>query len=240
MVYTLGGLTVESQNAILIIEQGEPHPTNTEIVLTLREMIIGRPWRTNHPDIAFTNPQISRRHAIIKFENDNFFIIDLASKHGTKVNNIILEPHQPFTLRHGDSIDLAKGSAFLSFQGIYESENDTTVDLVRYNASKPITSPAGLTINLPRREVLLDNQPLHLSGKDLDLLLELYKNRNKAVSYDHIRVTVWPERPLSMHDNIPDVGSDEINALVYRLRKRLGTCGSLIVTIPRFGYRLDL
>ncbi|MEA4924010.1 MAG: FHA domain-containing protein [Syntrophomonadaceae bacterium] len=228
-------------SAILIIEQGEPHSANTEIILNAKEMIIGRPWRANHPDIALTNPQISRRHAVIKFEDGYYFITDLASKHGTKVNNIALEPHQPFSLCHGDSIDLARGSAFMTFKSLFESENDdTTIDLVKYNTMQSLVSPAGLNINVARREVLLDNRPLNLSGKDLELLLQLYMNRNKAVSYDNIRRTVWPERPVSVHNNIPDVGSDEINALVYRLRKRLGHYGSLIVTIPRFGYRLDL
>ncbi|MDD4171922.1 MAG: FHA domain-containing protein [Syntrophomonas sp.] len=231
---------MESLSAILIIEQGNPHRINTEITLNLSEIILGRPWHTNHPDIAFTDPQISRRHAMIKFDNDHFSIIDLASKHGTKVNNIMLEPHQPFTLYHGDSINLAKGAALLSFRSLYYSENDTTVDLVRLNTFGPITSHTELDINLERREVILNGQPLPLSGKELDLLMELYINRNKAVSYNNIRGAVWPERPAFMHDNIPDVGSDEINALVYRLRKRLGSCGALIVTIPRYGYRLDL
>lgn len=231
---------MESQNAILIIEQGEPHAVNTQVNLNQCDIILGRPWKMNHPDIAFTNPLISRKHAMIKFENNHFVIIDLASKHGTKVNNINLEPHYPFTLHYGDSIDLSKGIAILTFGAIHDSEEDTTVDLVKFNESRLISTPTKLEINLERREVILNGRPLNLSGKDLDLLLELYINRNKAVSYDHIRVKVWSERLATVHDNIPDVGSDEISALVYRLRKRLGNCGFLIVTIPRYGYRLDL
>lgn len=231
---------MESLNAILVIEYGDPYNVNSEINLNLSKLMIGRPWKTSHPDIAFTNPQISRSHALIKHENDHYVLIDLDSKHGTKVNNISLQPHHPHTLYHGDSIDLAKGAALISFKGIHDSEDATTVDLVTFNTSRPVSSHSGLEIDLQRREIVLNGQPLLLSGKDMELLLELYINRNKAVSYDVIRAKVWPERITSHNSGIPDVGSDEINALVYRLRKRLGTCGSLIVTIPRFGYRLDL
>jgi DNA-binding winged helix-turn-helix (wHTH) protein len=37
-----------------------------------------------------------------------------------------------------------------------------------------------------------------------------------------------------------DVGNDEISSLVYRIRKRLSNYSGLIVTIPHYGYSLDL
>ncbi|WP_027416898.1 hypothetical protein [Aneurinibacillus terranovensis] len=49
-------------------------------------------------------------------------------------------------------------------------------------------------------------------------------------------LVVRPERMMGEHQGIPDVGRDEINALVYRLRKRLGKYGEKIVIVPRSTY----
>jgi pSer/pThr/pTyr-binding forkhead associated (FHA) protein len=226
-------------NAYLIIAKGAPHPFNTEKILGYKDIILGRPWQNNNPDIAFISPLISRKHAIIRFENNHFVIMDMASKHGTTVNDNFLEPNVPVPLGHDDCIRLAQGEAILTFKNLLQTEVDTTVDLEHYISSLPGSPERPIMIKLERREVIIDGSPLNLSGKDLDLLLYLYINRNKAVSYNQIRSMVWPERPHS-EDNIPDVGNDEISALVYRLRKRLGKYSSLIVTIPRYGYRFDL
>lgn len=37
-----------------------------------------------------------------------------------------------------------------------------------------------------------------------------------------------------------DVGRDEINVLLYRVRKKLGTKGNLIKSIRGFGFMLEL
>ncbi len=224
----------------LIIREGEPHLNDSKLVINEAEIILGRPGQTNYPDIIFTNPLISRKHAMIKYQDSAFFIIDLASKHGTRLNGIEIEPNRAFSLNDGDSIVLAQGAARLEYIDLSDSDIDVTVDLGSYVRSSITTSSKPLLIDFARREVRLEGKPLHLSGKDLDLLLFLYKNRNNAVSYDQIRLAIWAERSGNSSDNIPDVGSDEITALIYRLRKRLGEQGSLIITIPRFGYRLDI
>lgn len=87
---------------------------------------------------------------------------------------------------------------------------------------------------------MIDGCPLLLSGKHTELLIMLYQKRNQAVSYDEIKVKIWPERITDESQKAPDVGRDEINALIYRLRKKLGSYGERIVTVSRYGYMLDL
>lgn len=230
---------MSASNASIIINTGEPFKPQTQILIDKNELVLGRTYQALQPDIVFTNQHVSRRHAIIEYNSEQYLITDLYSKHGTRVNDISLKPGMPCQLHNNDFIDLALGSVLLIFKQVI-LETDTTVDLFNYTNSDPFSAVSGMAVNLARREVLVDGKPVPFSGKDLDLLLELYKNRRKAVSYDQIRISVWPERLALINGTVPDVGTDEINALIYRLRKRIEPYGSLVVTIPRFGYRLDL
>lgn len=224
----------------LVVEEGEPHPADLRIVLGGLDILLGRPGQSTQPDISFTNPLVSRKHARITLQNGICSITDLGSKHGTQLNGDQLEPHQIFVLNHNDLIVLARGAAILRFVDTRDSNIDETIELSRYVASSTHIDTIPLYIDLTRREVTLEGRPLHLSGKDLELLLFLWKNRNKAVSFDQIRQAIWSERISNAEIKTPDVGSDEITALVYRLRKRLGEHCSVVVSIPRFGYRLDV
>jgi DNA-binding winged helix-turn-helix (wHTH) protein len=226
------------QTAFLIIEKGEPLEKGSSIKLTSKETLLGRQWETNIPDIAFTCPFISKRHALISYGNDQFTLTDLVSKHGTAVNGYVIKPNHPYVLRNGDQISLSNDEAILIFNCIHGVSGETS----EFINSKPISRTAQntLSINQERREILIDGRQLYLSGKDIELLLLLNQNRCTAVSYNEIKMKIWPERLLDPAKGIPDVGTDEITALVYRLRKRLGKHGHRIVTIPRFGYMLDM
>ncbi|MDH7579025.1 MAG: FHA domain-containing protein [Bacillota bacterium] len=229
---------MERKGPCLIIEKGEPYESGYRIQLPSKEILIGRSWGPYKPDLPFTSLYISKKHALLYYRNGQIILRDLASKHGTQVNGCILEPDFPYALRNGDEISLARGEAILRVDNFGDAESGETVDFDNFSSAIAETTSCTLVINLERREILLDGQQLYLFGKDLELLLLLYRNKNKAVSYNDIRFNVWPERPLT--NNVPDVGNDEINALVYRLRKRLGKYGQRIITIPRYGYMLDL
>lgn len=227
------------KNAIrLVIEKGEPHDGNTIIQITKNEYLLGRPWRNDTPDIAFTNHYISRKHALISCKHNEYMIVDLVSKHGTEVNGKAVSK-TPHFLRHGDRISLAKGAVELLFYNEDEQDFEHTKEFVLPLIPEEKLS-SGLVIHPERREICIDGEPLYLSSKDIDLLMLLNGKVNQAVSYDEIKVNIWPERTSPSTGEIPDVGRDEINALVYRLRKRLGKHGQHIITIARYGYMLDL
>ena len=61
----------------------------------------------------------------------------------------------------------------------------------------------------------------------------MYKHRNELVTYDSIRMTVWAERLLRRQP--PEVGVEEINLLLYRLRRKLGAGANILKTPPRPG-----
>ncbi len=57
----------------------------TAIVITASPFTVGRaPDR----DLVLSHPYVSRKHAEIVFEEGAFFVVDMASRHGTFVNGI--------------------------------------------------------------------------------------------------------------------------------------------------------
>jgi hypothetical protein len=64
-----------------------------------------------------TDPKaISRRHAQIEKEGGEFFLVDLASVNGTKINGKRLLPNKKNLLRDGDVIEFGKATAQMIFQ----------------------------------------------------------------------------------------------------------------------------
>ncbi|MED1954200.1 FHA domain-containing protein [Brevibacillus centrosporus] len=224
-------------SAYILIKKGDPDQLHKRKFLSKDAYTIGRRGTQFQPDIAFSSLYVSRKHALLQKMGELYAITDLQSKHGTQVNGVDVYD-TPQLLRHGDHISLAKGAVELIFfaEG---SELDATREL-----SLPMMQAAselpGLLINLERREIRLDGKRLHLTGKDMDLLMLLYQRANQAVSYEEIMVLIWPERLAGSDKTIPDVGKAEINALVYRLRKRLGRYGENVTTIPRYGYMWEM
>ena len=73
-------------------------------------------------DIVLADPRISRRHARIHRSGDAYFLEDLQSRNGTKLNGQTLQGRIP--LRHGDQIRLG-GAVTLQVALVYAGE---TVD----------------------------------------------------------------------------------------------------------------
>ena len=74
---------------------------------------IGKPNAQIPPDVdtsGFPNADIvSRIHADIRVEGDNYFIEDVGSSNGTYINHIPLLRGNRYRIRQGDRIALGKG-----------------------------------------------------------------------------------------------------------------------------------
>ncbi|HWP97441.1 MAG TPA: FHA domain-containing protein [Syntrophomonadaceae bacterium] len=227
----------------IIIEKGEPYENGTEIILAPGSVVLGRPWKEHQPDLHFLSPHISKQHAKLIIKDELVTLIDLDSKHGTQVNGTDIVPRKRYALKNNDQITLAKGVVSFRLNVHFESEAEQTTDLqFDIDNEEP---PAqfwvnSIVIDPKKREVYIKGQKTDFIGKEIELLLVLYEKANQATSIEDIKQRVWPERSIDPITSIPDVGADEINSLIYRLRKRMKEQGDCIVTIPRFGYRLDI
>ncbi|MHB9093815.1 MAG: FHA domain-containing protein [Eubacteriales bacterium] len=224
---------MKPESHFLLIDKGTPHRKGDRLQLDAGDILLGRFSKTDKPDIAFDSLYVSRKHALLTWCGEGFFIIDLESKHGTQINGAELEPNRPIKIKHGDQISLSHDMALMTY-AVSSDFDDRTITLANVFAK----NHEAISIDLDRMEVRLEGALLNFSGKERDLLLMLYRNRNKAISYDEIKIELWPERRLD-NNATPDVGNDEILALVYRLRKRLGKHGQKIVTVARYGVILE-
>jgi Protein of unknown function (DUF3662)/FHA domain len=97
------GLAHEPPAAVLL--DGRRHE------LTKRRLVIGR---SRDCDLTLDDPNVSRRHAEIRQENDAYFVVDLGSTNGIEVNGSRVEQA---ALEHGDQIVLGRTSLTFDREG---------------------------------------------------------------------------------------------------------------------------
>lgn len=108
-----------------------PNVQGQEYALTKREVIIGRGTQS---DVQLSDPKISRRHARVRFGDQNVLLEDLGSAHGTLVNG---ERGEFFVLKDGDVI--AMGDTLM----VYKASPDTTATIARPDVAMAVPPPAG-------------------------------------------------------------------------------------------------
>lgn len=87
-----------------------------------------------------------------------------------------------------------------------------------------------ISVRLDSRQVLKNGQPVILTVKEFDLLVELMQNRNIALYRDQLYEKVWKE---------PFTGCTRtLDNHIQRLRRKLGW-EERIRTVFRIGYRLE-
>jgi DNA-binding response OmpR family regulator len=90
---------------------------------------------------------------------------------------------------------------------------------------------ADVEIDLARREVRTGEQAVTLTAKEFDLLAFLTRNRGIVFSRDRLLDRVWGyERP---------VDTRTVDSHVKSLRQKLGSAGSVVLTVRGVGYKVD-
>jgi len=91
---------------------------------------------------------------------------------------------------------------------------------------------AGIEMDLLRRTVTRDAEPVHLSAKEFDLLVYFLEHPGSALSREQILNGVW--------DYDHDPGTNVVDVYVGYLRRKLGRPGrpAPIETVRSVGYRL--
>lgn len=86
-----------------------------------------------------------------------------------------------------------------------------------------------LTINGETYEVSIKGEPVHLSGKELEILLHLVRNKNLVLSREQIYTAVW-----GYEDN-GDINT--VTVYLKNIRKKIDPDHRLIKTIWGIGYK---
>ncbi len=85
------------------------------------------------------------------------------------------------------------------------------------------------------REASAKNQKLRLSPKEFDLLMYLFRNKERVVPRDELLSRVWNYRvDLNLNSRTVDT---HVTRLRRKLQKAVGTDAAVIVAVAKIGYR---
>jgi two-component system KDP operon response regulator KdpE len=101
--------------------------------------------------------------------------------------------------------------------------------------SEPIFRSGALTVDLTRREVLLDDQPVYLTPTEYDLLRVLVKHAGKVVTHTQMLRAVWG----SGYDNETHMLQVNISNLRRKIEPNPAR-PAYILTEPGVGYRMKI
>ena len=101
--------------------------------------------------------------------------------------------------------------------------------------SKAIYENSLIRLDPATREAAANNQKLKLSPKEFDLLMYLFKNRERVVPRDELLSRVWNYRvDLNLNSRTVDT---HVTRLRRKLQKAVGTDAAVIVAVAKIGYR---
>ncbi|MGE7758382.1 FHA domain-containing protein [Peribacillus sp. NPDC097895] len=193
-----------------------------------KSLLIGRASQHSKADFKLYNDFVSREHCLIYMKEGQLLIEDLASKHGTSVNEMPLVPGHPCHIEPGDTIALING--LIEF--MISIDNDLTRDFTPLNLDILQT----VVINEHLQTVIINEEaPIKMPSKEFNCFKLLYENLDNLISKEMIVQHVWPER---IGDPAQIVTAEEIASLLYRVRKRINGHFAIKAVIQK-GYYME-
>lgn len=212
-----------------------------DFTLSTDVTVIGRPSTSEKSgadtmDINIRNDFVSRSHLRIYFDYDTGCFIakerDNGTQNGTFISGERMKPGIPYTLRDGDSIGIAKVGG--DYQVVFRFRESESTLVGAIEAGKPHEND--FRIDLTARRIWVNDKEVLLRKKEFDLLAFLYQNRGKACSRDEIAKNVWAEEGGIITEETIDTNIHRIRALIEPEPDK----PHYIITLPRYGFRLEL
>ena len=102
-------------------------------------------------------------------------------------------------------------------------------------SSKSVCEDDIIRLDPSTREAQAGDQKLKLSPKEFDLLMYLFRNRERVVPRDELLSRVWNYRvDLNLNSRTVDT---HVTRLRRKLQKAVGTDAAVIVAVAKIGYR---
>lgn len=212
-------MSEQKEAALLLWREGDEIKGRWTLAKPLTS--IGR-WEDN--DVVIEDRWVSRYHAEVQRERDQYVVHDLGSKNGTLINGQRIAA--PTVLADGDEIQVTP-LIKLTF--------------VDYGATAPLpveTQAPALDLDPVARQVYVRGRLLSppLSPAQFTFLSALAEQPGRVYSRDEVIATVWPD------DEAEGISDEAIDALVRRVRLRLRTLDAThdyITTVRGYGFKLD-
>ena len=205
--------------ALLIWQEGEM--IKEQWTLDESEILLGRDASCQ---ISLPSRWISRVHARLKRQGNQYILEDAGSKNGLYVNGQRI--YQTHPLADGDKLQLAPGLDLI----FVDSES---------TAPLPGREVERLRLDHDERQVYINGQQLTpaLSLQQYQILALLNEQPGKVYSRYEIIVSAWPD------DHADGVSDDAVDAMIRRLRQgmsRLDPDHNYIITVRGYGFKLNL
>jgi two-component system, OmpR family, alkaline phosphatase synthesis response regulator PhoP len=100
--------------------------------------------------------------------------------------------------------------------------------------SHGVLAAGPIELDVDRYVAAVDGQPVALTAKEFHLLRTLIEARGRVVRREAALERVWN------HDRDGGIESRTLDVHIRRLRKKLGSAGSRIMTIRNVGYRMNI
>ena len=184
-----------------------------------------RDW---HPDLIITDLQMPEMdgielcHEVRKVSTVPIIVLSVRGEEKTKVQALDAGADDYVTKPFGIDELLARVRAALRRLPDTDSEAETRLD------------DGDFQINLSTREVVVSGEPIHLTPKEFDLLVFLFRNRNKVVTHRTILTAIWGGNFTAQ--------TEYLRVFVGQLRKKIEKDPSqprYFRTEPWVGYRFD-
>ena len=121
----------------------------------------------------------------------------------------------------------ALGTLFNDIVADCEKIGDYVMNIVEARLGKHLLSYNGLSMNLDKKKVIVDGDPVNLTPTEFALLHLLLANRGNVLSRQYLMDTVWAGVVVT---------DRTVNVNITRLRKKLGPYAQNIVSRTGFGY----
>ena len=128
---------------------------------------------------------------------------------------------------NSNNFSYALGTFYNDIVAECEKLGDYVMNIVEARLGKHIISYNGLNLNLDKKSVTVDGNPVSLTPTEFALLHLLLTNRSKVLSRRQLMDGVWPGVVVS---------DRTVNVNITRLRKKLGPYAQNIVGRTGFGY----
>jgi hypothetical protein len=212
-------MSEQTEAALLLWQEGDEIKGRWTLAKPLTS--IGR-WEDN--DVVIEDRWVSRYHAEVHHERDQYVIHDLGSRNGTLINGQRITAAT--ALADGDEIQVTP-LIRLTF--------------VDYGSTAPLpveTRAPALDLDPAARQVYVRGRLLSppLSSAQFTFLSILAEKPGRVYSRDEVIATVWPD------DEADGISDEAIDALVRRVRLRLRTLDATheyITTVRGYGFKLD-
>ena len=200
--------------------------------------------RKNENKEDFTEQQYDRLHSMLRLVNESLSqmivivtgrredqTLELSEEIENDINNLRDElKQQNIQDVNAHLYSYTLGTIYVDVISECEKLGDYVMNVNEARIGKKTLSFRGLSLNIKKKDVVVDGRPVDLSRIEFTMLQLFLANKGKVFSHEELRKAIW-------HDVV--VSERTVDVAVSRLRDKISPYGSQIASRQGEGYYFD-